>query len=1409
MQLSGTLRAATLDGEVAEADGLAESVAVVAGNPELQAALVARLSIVEVPAAEEPKGVGAVVAKKVRRPRLPEEVARRRSTAWAVAASIGVLVTGFGAMALVENANRARQAPVVVVDASRSIAQLEGYTGPVNPLNPTPRETRGVADNPSRPAPLGGATATGPTFTTPVTIRIVQPGTPPIADPTAAGDVAVTVAKPTYQNAPTLAMPSGSSTTTHDMMSREKQRALVIHGEGGAGSVPALPPLQVLNPAPQASRGVVGDLSGAGVQFGRYGEPYIQYTAPIGGPFPGGGTRDVQDGDHGKSATIGMSAPGVFSADLDIPLGAQPLFSSIPRVNTFNYVTGGFGGGEYGGGGLGGFGGAPSDNWGTGYFEYAPQGSTATVRDLTLRPNVQEAQTGRFMLGVGINSNAGLLGSIVLDEQNADLMRRNGTTAAPNISTGIVDRPTSVRVDVGAVNVFTRSGSAFAASVPAGMLGESLTKAGAGRLYLGAYNNTNYTTLSLEGVAGSLSAANSLSVAGTPILSGNNTFGGGANLVSEYSGRGRSANEYLPWGHEQNSFTGGVQINGGTLGMPTANARGGAVSGNVSGGTVIAGLITGNGGLPVPSPYYGDFQDSRQISVVKREGTTSAIGNFHSFRFVGDGFDDDLADDNVYGRFGRDPAVQQGLTFTNPLDGIPNRTGVFGTPGAPDANGFVAFDLAERPILQRMDSAGETVNEPREIELAKRLKGGTFTVTGGGDLVLSSAAPSPALPSSGVQGAGTVPLAGEMNKGRLVVTGDSPIVTAINGLVIENKVRIPAVMEAAAAQAGLRTTPPRSEELEKKIAAVTRPEVEFVEKEVEELTKLSEGRELARLVAAKRQVVEEKLVPLLIREKAARQESRRSVSAAEEVKNLEQQVLAATSEIEQIRQLQETEARRVRLWKELEDRAGSEMNTDSFDAITENPFVRPTDEPLSTFSIDVDTASYSIVRGMLNRRTRPPRGAVRLEEFINYFPYDYPQPEGDDPFSVNTEAARCPWNADHVLVRVGLKGKEIHRKERPASNLVFLVDVSGSMQDGNKLPWVRESLKMLTRELGDSDRVAIVVYAGNTGLVLPSTGGNRKPTILDAIDRLEAGGSTNGGAGIELAYAVATENFIKGGVNRVILATDGDFNVGVTSQADLVDLIERKAKTGVFFSALGYGMGNLKDSTLEKLADKGNGNYAYIDTLKEAEKSLVEQMSGTLVTIAKDVKIQIEFNPKRVAGYRLLGYENRMLAAQDFNDDTKDAGEIGAGHTVTALYELIPAGKEGKREASKLPKVDELKYQQSPTKLEPTGLKLTDAAESKEMLTLKLRYKEPDGKTSKLIERTLRDDVKDYAKASGEFKFAAGVASFGMVLRRSAYRGTATFDAALELAQEGLGKDPHGYRAELLDLIRLAKQIVK
>ena len=477
-------------------------------------------------------------------------------------------------------------------------------------------------------------------------------------------------------------------------------------------------------------------------------------------------------------------------------------------------------------------------------------------------------------------------------------------------------------------------------------------------------------------------------------------------------------------------------------------------------------------------------------------------------------------------------------------------------------------------------------------------------------------------------------------------------------------------------------------------------------------------------------------------------------------------------------------------------------NTEAYNTIVENPFLRALDTPLSTFSIDVDTASYSNVRRFLNAGQLPPRDAVRVEELLNYFTYSYPQPKNTDPFGITTEAVRCPWNAEHVLVRVGLKGREMPRTERPASNLVFLVDVSGSMQEPDKLPLVRESLKMLVRELSDRDRVAIVVYAGSSGLVLPSTGVDRKADILKAIDKLSAGGSTNGAAGIQLAYQIAAENFIQGGVNRVILATDGDFNVGVTSQGDLVRLIESKAKTGVFFSGLAYGTGNLKDATLEQLADKGNGNYAYIDSLAEARKVLIDQMSGTLVTIAKDVKVQIEFNPNRVAAYRLIGYENRVLAAQDFNDDKKDAGEIGAGHSVTALYELIPADKTTVVMSMSLPAIDPLKYQKPKVMTEPT-----DAAKTDELLTLKLRYKQPDGKESKLIQRPLKGEVKEYGKASGDFKFAASVAAFGMLLRESEHRGTATFDGVLELAVEAVGKDTNGYRREFLDLVRKAREL--
>jgi len=414
--------------------------------------------------------------------------------------------------------------------------------------------------------------------------------------------------------------------------------------------------------------------------------------------------------------------------------------------------------------------------------------------------------------------------------------------------------------------------------------------------------------------------------------------------------------------------------------------------------------------------------------------------------------------------------------------------------------------------------------------------------------------------------------------------------------------------------------------------------------------------------------------------------------------------------------------------------------------------------------------------------------AVRIEELVNYFDYDYPQPTGGDPFSVNVEVATCPWHMDHRLVRVGLKGYEVAAEDRPPANLVFLIDVSGSMQSPNKLPLLKTALMLLTTELNKDDSVSMVVYAGSSGLVLPSTPVKNRGTIIDAINRLEAGGSTNGGAGIQLAYQEAVEHFIEGGVNRVILATDGDFNVGVSDNHSLVTMIEDKAKSGVFLSVLGFGMGNYQDDRLEQLADKGNGNYAYIDSELEAQKVLVDQIGGTLVTIAKDVKIQVEFNLAEVEAYRLVGYENRKLAAQDFNDDTKDAGEIGAGHTVTAFYEIVPAGVE-----VDLPSVDPLKYQ--------APKEDAVAAGSGELMTVKLRYKQPDGDTSKLIQMPVIDTDMAFEDASNDFIFAASVASFGMLLRHSHHSGDFDLQAVREWAAETLGDHPDPYRTEFVDLV--------
>ena len=481
-------------------------------------------------------------------------------------------------------------------------------------------------------------------------------------------------------------------------------------------------------------------------------------------------------------------------------------------------------------------------------------------------------------------------------------------------------------------------------------------------------------------------------------------------------------------------------------------------------------------------------------------------------------------------------------------------------------------------------------------------------------------------------------------------------------------------------------------------------------------------------------------------------------------------------------------------------RPSGEFNTAAYDHILENPFLDAKSNPLSTFSIDVDTASYSNIQRFINEGSLPPKDAVRVEETINYFTYDYAQPTDEKPFAVHVDLASCPWEASHRLVRIGLKGKEIATDKRGPSNLVFLLDVSGSMTPPERSPLIKQSMRLLVEKLTENDRVAIVVYAGASGLVLPSTPGNQKEKILSALESLEPGGSTNGAEGIQLAYKIATDNFIKGGVNRVILATDGDFNVGVTNQGDLIRLIEEKAKTGVFLSVLGVGTDNLKDSTMQKLADKGNGNYAYLDSLDEARKVLVQQMNGTLVTIAKDVKIQVEFNPARVTSYRLIGYEKRMLRKEDFNDDKVDAGEIGAGHTVTALYEVVPVGANTNPNAS-VPPVDPLKYSTSERPISTTA--------SGEMLTIKLRYKKPDGDKSELIERAVTDSGAEFAKTSTDFKFAAAVAEFGMILRDSEFKGNGTFGAVLEWAQEGKGNDPNGYRAGFIELVRKAQGLKK
>jgi len=480
--------------------------------------------------------------------------------------------------------------------------------------------------------------------------------------------------------------------------------------------------------------------------------------------------------------------------------------------------------------------------------------------------------------------------------------------------------------------------------------------------------------------------------------------------------------------------------------------------------------------------------------------------------------------------------------------------------------------------------------------------------------------------------------------------------------------------------------------------------------------------------------------------------------------------------------------------KALAPGEGAVANVEEYDRRNDNPFHLATNEPLSTLSIDVDTASYTNVRRMLNEGKLPPKHAVRVEEFINYFTYTYPVPEGEHPITVSGESTICPWNQQHLLVRVGIQGKYLDPSQMPARNLVFLVDTSGSMNSPNRLPLLRKSLALLTKQLKKQDKVSIVAYAGSAGLVLPPTTGDQHEVILGSLDRLHAGGSTDGGSGLQLAYHVAEQTFIKGGANRVIIGTDGDFNVGVTG-SELIRLIETKRDTGVFLTVLGFGMGNLKDATMEKLAQHGNGSYAYIDSFAEAHRVFVEQV-GNLTPIAKDVKIQIEFNPSHVQAYRLIGYENRLMKHEDFNNDAKDAGDMGAGHSVTALYEIIPPGVE-----IKLPKVDGLKYKKK--------TELTIDAKSNEMMSVKVRYIPPTEKVSKLLTTVIAQDRRPFDAGSSDFRFAASVASFAMLLRDSPYRGETSFVQVQRWAEGSRGPDEQGHRREFVRLIQTAERLAK
>lgn len=479
---------------------------------------------------------------------------------------------------------------------------------------------------------------------------------------------------------------------------------------------------------------------------------------------------------------------------------------------------------------------------------------------------------------------------------------------------------------------------------------------------------------------------------------------------------------------------------------------------------------------------------------------------------------------------------------------------------------------------------------------------------------------------------------------------------------------------------------------------------------------------------------------------------------------------------------------------EPEQPADEEMNTEAYNSIHENPFVSPQSQALSTFSIDVDRASYANIRRFINDQQMPPEGSVRIEEMVNYFNYDYPNPSTQHPFGIYTELTKCPWTSDHQLLRIGIQGKKIDNSQLPPNNLVFLIDVSGSMDEPNKLPLAKQALRLLVDQMRPQDRIAIVVYAGAAGLVLPPTSGSDKSAIMEAISNLYAGGSTAGGEGLQLAYQIAEQNFQKNGNNRIILATDGDFNVGVSSDAAMENLISSKRKSGVYLSCLGFGDGNYKDSKMETLADKGNGNYSYIDSEIEAKKVLLQEMGSTLLTIAKDVKIQVEFNPNLVQGYRLIGYENRLLAAEDFENDTKDAGELGAGHSVTALYEIIPTGIS----TDLVRKSPTLKYQSSSTNVN----------NSDELCTIKFRYKRPASEQSvEIVQPQLANRVVAFEQASENTRFASAVALTGMLLRHSNFKGKGSYDMAKQLATQAKGNDTEGYRTAFIDLIGQAKDL--